>query len=258
MKKILLILLITAFSMQICFAEEESYEDISAYFANEPEQTTELHGYLEYEQNANEQLKEQEQEQDIIQLDESVNRNSVNITKPQKIESKSLISGIKIPTFQPIQDNLKAATKNYIPEYSLNSVSASYSEKFGNFTFGTSYNSGLSSAKTKHSTSIFTKYEWKILAISAAFSKNTNDNYNYFNDNFFVAPEIKLTKRLSFLDVMQTDVSQINKSNRLVLKYTPHFKKYADDVELELSAGQNFYNDTYINSSVSFFTKFKL
>lgn len=252
MKKILLLILILVFNLQFCLADEETYEDINSYFTSEPEQVTELNGYVEYEQNA------EDQESDIIQLEESANRNTINITKPQKIESKSLISDVKNPTFEPIQDNLKALSKNYIPEYSIKPVSTSYSRKFGKFSFGTAYNSGLSSAKTNYSTSIFTKYEGKIFAISTAFAKSTNDNYNYYNDNFFIVPEIKLTKRLSLLDVMQTDASQINKSNQLVLKYTPHLKKYADDVEFQLGAGQSFYNNNYINSSVSFSTKFKL
>ena len=41
------------------------------------------------------------------------------------------------------------------------------------------------------------------------------------NDKFYIAPELKITKRLSLLDVMKTDVAQVNKSNELILRYTP-------------------------------------
>lgn len=120
------------------------------------------------------------------------------------------------------------------------------------------YDSSLGSAQVNYSTGLFTKYEGKHFALSTAFSKNTNCNYDSYSDKFFIIPELKLTRRLSLLDVMQTDVNQINKSNELVLRYTPHFKKHPDDVQFEFGAGQSFYEDTYINSSVRFSTKFRL
>lgn len=254
MKKILLLALILLFGAQICFAQEESEEDIDSYFTSEPEQATELHGYLEYNQNT----EEQEQEQNAIMLDSSVLPKTINITTPQKIESKSLISGTKKPSFQPVQDDFKNASKFSTQEYSIKPVSTNYSRKYGKFSFGTMYDSSLNSARLNYSTGIFTKYEGKHFALSTIFSKNTNDNYNYYNDSFSIAPELKLTKRLSLLDIMETDVSQINKSNEFVLRYSPHFKKYADEVQFELGAGQSFYNDNYIKSSVHFSTKFKL
>lgn len=254
MKKILLLVLILIFSMQICFAEGETEEDINSYFAEEPEQAAELQGHLEY----NQAVEEPEQEQNAIQLEMPINYNAINITKPQKIESKSLISGTKKPTFRPMQDELETASKFSAQEYNIRPVSTSYSKKFGKFSFGTMYDSSLGSARVNYSTGLFSKYEGKHFALSTAFSKNTNCNYDSYSDNFFIIPELKLTKRLSLLDVMQTDVNQINKSNELVLRYTPHFKRYADDVQFELGAGQSFYEDNYIKSSIRFSTRFKL
>lgn len=254
MKKILLLILILIFGMQVCLAEGEIEEDINSYFAEEPEQTTELQGSLEYNQPA----EEQEIEQNAVNLEIPVNYNAINITKPQKIESKSLISGSKKPTFHPIQDELEAASKFSTQEYDVKPVSTRYSKKFGKFSFGTMYDSSLGSAQVNYSTGLFTKYEGKFFALSTAFSKNTNCNYDSYSDKFYIVPELKLTKRLSLLDVMQTDVNQINKSNELVLRYTPHFKKYADDVQFELGAGQSFYEDSYVKSSIRFSTRFKL
>lgn len=256
MRKILLLTLILAFSIQICLAEESNEEDIESYFNTEPEQSTELHGYLEYSQNQDEN--EQNLEQNAIMLDTPENPKSVNLTKPQAIESKSLITGVKKTTFGPIQDELENASKFSTAEYSIRPINTSYSRKFGKFSFGTMYDSSISSASTNFSTGLFTKYEGKHFALSTAFSKNNNSNSDTFNDNFFVAPELKLSKRLSLLDVMQTDVAQINKSNELVLRYTPHFKKYADEVQFELGAGQSFYQDSYVKSSLRFSTKFRL
>lgn len=281
MKKITLLLLITIFAAQFCFAEElqtpqiiqpaqtdqalqaepeETYEEITSYFNTEqtPEQeseqgqTTLFEAHLEYNQN----MAEQEEIQMV--LDESAERNVINISKPQNIKSKSLLSDAKIPTFQPIQDELKAASKFSSQEYNIKSFSTDYSRKFGRFSVGTMYNSSLSKATTGHSTALFARYDGKHTAFSMGFSKSTNNQKDSFSDSFFIAPELKITKRLSLLDVIETDVYQINKSNELVLRYTPHFKKYADGVQFELGAGQSFYEDNFIKSSVRFSTKFRL
>lgn len=258
MKKIILLLLMLVFGVQLCFAQEEqavqtepneSYEEISSYFNTEPEPTT-LQGHLEYNQE------EPQQADDSIQLESTV-QSVINISKPQKIESQSLLSGVKTPAFHPIQDELENASKFSTQEYNIKPVSTTYSKKFGKFSFGTMYGSSLSKASTNYSTALFAKYDGKYTALSMGFSKSSNCNDDSFNDEFFVAPELKLTKRLSLLDVMETDVYQINKSNELVLRYTPRFGKN-NDIQFELGAGQSFYEDNYINSSLRFSTKFRL
>lgn len=251
MKKILLLILILVFGMQVCLADEETKEDIDSYFTEEPEQVQELHGYLDYNQG----MDEQEQNAIILNTDGTT---GINITQPKSFSSKSLISNSKKPTFHPYNEDIESASKFSTQEYNISPVNSVYSKKFGKFSVGTVYNSFLDSAQVNYSTGFFTKYEEKHFALSAGFSKSTNSRYDSYNDKFYIAPELKLTKRLSLLDVMQTDVSQINKKNELVLRYTPHFKKYADEVQLELGAGQSFYDDNYINSSVRFSTKFKL
>lgn len=281
MKKITLLLLITIFAAQFCFAEElqttqatkpaqteqtsqteqeETYEEITSYFNSEQapgqesgqEQTTVFEAHLEYNQNM------AEQEEIPIELDDTSECNAINISKPQNIKSKSLLSDSKLPTFQPIQDNLKSASKFSSQEYNIKSFSTDYSRKFGRFSVGTLYNSSLSKATTGHSTALFARYDGKHAAFSMGFTKSTNNQQDSFSDSFFIAPELKITNRLSLVDIIETDVYQINKSNELVLRYTPHFKKYADGVQFELGAGQSFYEDNFIKSSVRFSTKFKL
>lgn len=258
--------------MQLCFAQDEqivqteqtaqaqteqaesdeSYEEITSYFNPEPDQTTTLQGHLEYHQD------EVQPEEMPIVLDENTQHNTINVSKPQKIESKSLLSSTKIPTFHPIQDELKSASMFSTQEYNIKPVSTGYSQRFGRFSFGTMYGSSLSKASTNNSTALFAKYEWKYAALSLGYSKSANNNKDSFEDRFFAAPEIKITNRLSLIDVLETDVYQIDKSNEIVLRYTPHIKKYADGVQFELGAGQSFYEDNFIKSSVRFSTKFKL
>lgn len=253
MRKIFLLLsLIFILNAQIVFADEEqTVEDIDQYFVDEQEQSTELHGYLEYNKN-------QEQEDNSIQLEGPTVYRSVNLSKPKGVETKSFFTDSQKPTFTPLENNLNAASKFSTEEYSINPISSSYSKKFGKFSFGTMYGSYLNSAQMNYSTGLFAKYEGKHFALGTGFSKSANNNYDAYNENFYVAPELKLTKRLSIMDVIETDAGQINKSNELVLRYTPHFKKFADEVQFEVGAGQSYYEDNFVKSSLRFATRFKL
>lgn len=263
MKKTLILIAIVILSTQICIAEEvnsieqapqaneESIEEINSYFVDEQEQPTELHGYLDYSENI------EPDEANAVILN-TVGTTGINITQPKSFNSQSFMSDLRKPSFQPIQEDYRAASKFSSQEYTIRPVSGSYSKKVGKFTLGTTYDSFLNSAQVNYSTGFFAKYDSKYLALSAAFAKSTNYNYDSYNDKIYIAPELKLTKRLSLLDVMQTDVDQINKKNELVLRYTPNLKKYADDVQFEVGAGQSFYQDNYINSSLRFSTRFKL
>lgn len=254
MKKILLLLLILILGCQTCLALEETEEDVDSYFSEEPQavQTPELHGYLEYNQGS----QTQEVEQESIYL-KSNNIKNINISQPRKIESKSLISNMKKPTLEPIQDKLNAVSRFASQEYNITPVSTSFGRKIGRMTFGTMYDSSLDSGTQSNTTGLFARYDGKHFALSTAFSKSANYNSADYNDKVYFAPELKLTKRLSLLDVMQTDVNQINKKNEVVLRYTPHLKKYADDVQFEVGAGQSYYDESYVKSSVRFSTRFK-
>lgn len=280
MKKILL-LVICIFSVQFCYADEKAVipanaeitkpanientvnnevpvsedEDIDKYFNEEPqqnpEQTVQLKGYLQYNQS------DQEIEQQAIQL-EAPETAKVQFSEPKRLGSKSLVSGVKKATFHPMQDELEKASKFATQEYNIKPVSTSFVQNIGNVSFGTMYDSSLDSTQISYSTGIFTKIEGKYFALKTAFSKNTNSNFDSYDDKIYFVPELKLTKRLSLLDVMQTDVYQINKKNEVVLRYSPNLKKYADEVQFELGAGQSYYQDNYIKSSVRFSTRFKL
>lgn len=289
MKKIFALLLIVFFSMQFCLAEEngQAMEDIDSYFNDDtqpaieqpitptnvanPEQSINqvdqneydpnydpngvddihLNGYLEY-------TKPTEEQDYAIHL-EPVETKTVNFSSPKSFKADALTDELKKPTFQPMRENLEAASKFSSLEYDIKPFSTTFGKKYGKFSFGTMYDSFLDSTQVSYSTGLFTKYEGKHFAISTAFSKSTSiSNMDSYNDKVYFIPELKLTKRLSLLDIMQTDVQQINKKNEIVLRYTPHFKKYADDVQFELGAGQSFYDDSYVKSSVRFSTRFKL
>lgn len=262
MKKILALVLLLFLSMPVCFAQEQaspvnnqSVEDIDSYFVDDSEvdqvqQAQQLDGGVEYNQIL------EEPEKNAVNLDSTDVYKSINLSKPKSIESKSI--EVKAPMFTPIQDTLRAASRFSSQEYNIKPVSTEYSKKYGQFSFGTGYNSSLHKASANYSTELFARYDNKQFALTGGYSKSTNSNYDSYNDTFYIEPEFKITKRLSLLDVMSADVMQINKKNEIVLRYRPNFTKYADNMELELSAGQSFYNDSFVKSSVGFATKFRL
>lgn len=275
MKKILIATLILLMPCSACFAE---IQDVAAplnasnqppnqdsaetdnIFTNDPQSSSELQGYLEYDEVPDETIYLEEQpesSQNTIYL-KSAGHSGPNLKSPTKFTATSLIpTGTKqIP--MSTRNSLDSASKFSTQEYSIRPVSTSYSTKAGGFSFGTTYNSGIDSAQANYSTGIYTKYDGKYFSYTTAYSKSTNSSYDSYSDKIFFAPELKLTKRLSILDVIQTDTMQVNKKHELVLRYSPPIKKHADDVQFELGAGQSFHDNNYINSSVRFSTRFKL
>ncbi|HNW26219.1 MAG TPA: hypothetical protein PKI94_05435 [Candidatus Gastranaerophilaceae bacterium] len=267
MKKIfLLILVLGFFGFQVCLADEldeasgindenaisnesetTNVEEINNIFTNDPQNTMELHGYLEYDEIPD----------NTVYLDQA-SKKSPDFKPPIKITSKSLLTpSNKKPTI-PQYKTLDLVSKFSTQEYDINEINSNYSEKAGRLTFGTMYNSDLDNAQINYSTGFFTRYDWKKFAIASGYSRSTNSNYDSYYDKVYFAPEFKITKRLSILDIVQSDVQQIKKKNEIVLRYTPNLKRYADEVQFEIGAGQYFREDEYVNSAIRFSTRFKL
>lgn len=259
MKKILLAILILFLTYQVCLADEEAVNNI---FTNDPQTQTELHGYLEYDEVPDETIYLEEQPElepvNSIQLKEPEVKNNLNLKAPQRVGSKSLISNKLKQT--PVL-NVRAVdfvSKFSAPEYNIAPVNSYYSMEAGPVSFGTTYDKGMSKAQQNYSTGVFARYDGRHFAVTSAVSKNASGRYDETGDTLYFAPELKITKRLSLLDAIESDISQTNKSNEIILRYKPHWKKHADDVQFELGAGQNFYENNYINSTVRFSTRFKL
>ena len=292
MKKIILATLILIFTCQVSFADdiakkeaacelklkeeasllpetaliansqEIPQEETDNIFTNDPQSETELQGYLEYDESPDETIyldQQPESTQNTVYLKAPTDSNSLKLKTPTKVGSKSLGSAT---TKQIQMTNTKrmdsAASMFSSQEYNITPVSSAYTVKKGSVSFGTTYNSGLDSAQSSYSTGFFTKYDDKHYSLTTGFTRGTNNSYAAYSDRMFFAPELKLTKRLSLLDVIQTDMLQVNRKNEVVLRYTPHFKKYADEVQFELGAGQSFYEENFVNSSVRFSTRFRL
>ncbi len=228
---------------------QEELKDSDIY--EEYQMGTTLHGFLEYSDIENEQT-----EENAIYL-EQANIPTINFKEPLKDTSKPK-KAIKKPTFYAFKEFDTKASKFSTSEYQIKPVSATLSHKKGFFTIGTSYDSFLDSAEINYSTTLFTRFDSKKFAITTGFTRDTGNDFSSFKNKLYIAPEIKLTKRLSLIDIMQTDLEQISKKNELVLRYRPNLKKRADEVQFELGTAQTFYNNDYVKTSIKFSTKFKL
>lgn len=227
--------------------EVTDVKEINNIFTNDPQDSIELHGYLEYD----------EIPEDAIYLDQTAKK-APDFKPPIKITSKSLLTDSHKKPEIPRYTVLNSASRFSTQEYDIKATKSAYSAKTGKFTFGTIYNSELDNAQINYSTGFFTRYDLKKFAFASGYARSTSSNYNSYYDKIFLAPEFKITNRLSILDIIQSDVQQVKKKNEIVIRYTPNLKKYADEVQFEVGAGQSFYEDTYINSSVRFSTRFKL
>lgn len=250
MKKIVLIILMLILACPTVLAQQEEMQEDNI-FVDDPETNIELQGYLEFN----------EADQDAIYLDEMKNASSLNLKAPTKMGAASIIPKqiSQDPYIQSMREIGFAASKFSNMEYSIAPVSAALTRQKGGFSVGTMYNSSLDdSSQINFSTGLYTKYDHKRFSLMAAASKQAKSQYDSYSDKIYFAPELKLTKRLSILDIMQATVLSDSKKHEIVLRYTPSIKGFSDDVQFELGAGQSFAADKLINTSIRFSTRFRL
>lgn len=210
---------------------------------------TELKGHLEYVENEDRQIEEDNAvhlEPDSLKL--------INISQPQKIKSDSL--GLEKKNFDVFNPTVSKALY-YNSERSVRPIYGGISKQSGNFTFGTEYDSYIDSAEMYRTTAIYSRYDREKFAITISASKGTGDSFSYFDNRLILAPELKITNRLSLIEKLQSDEKQSFKKHELVLRYNPKIKSHTDDIFLELGAGQTFRDNEYVKSSIRFSTKFK-
>lgn len=195
-------------------------------------------GYAEYEESA-----------DAIYLTDENNNFVLNLRVPQKFESKKLVDSKKV------KSNRYFSNYNS-EEYSIAPQSLMAVEKHGGFSYGTLFNSGIDTSQLERSTTLFTRYEAKRFSLSSAYKKNNLTAYGLNTDNFYIAPELKLSKIFTVSEVLSTDVTRNRRKGELVLTVNPAKN---DSVLFEVGAGTTYdMNNDRSWSQVRFSTKFKL
>ncbi len=188
---------------------------------------------------------------DVVYLKDEENNFVLNLTVPQKFESKNIVDTKKI---HPKSRKTYSMYSN--EEYSIAPQSVQSVEKHGNFSLGTLYNTGIDNSQLERSTTLFTRYEREHFAISSAFKKNNLTTYGLNTDNFYIAPELKLNKMFSFSPVLSTDITRNRRKGEFVLSVNP---LKDDRMKLEFGAGTTYdINNDRSWSQIRFNTKFQL
>lgn len=232
--KILVIFLI--FLSPCCFADES------------PAFIKQLRGHLEYNENI------EDFDSKNIYL-EPEKKKFINIAQPQIIHSKAL--KLKGPDFDIFNSDLSKVSVFNRQEHAIKGMYGGVSETYGKFTFGTEYDSFIDDAEMVYKTGVFTRIDGKRTALTLTARTETGNSYSNYSDKIVIAPELKLTKRLSLLDIAQTDVKQTTQKNEIVLRYNPKLKNNYNDLFLEVGAGQTYREQDFVKSSLRFSTRFK-
>lgn len=232
--KLLIVLLI--FLLPCCYADENS------------DFIKQLQGHLEYNENV-----EKSGSKNIYLEPEK--RIFINISEPQSINSKTL--KINKPNFDIFNSDINQVSVFNRQEHAIRGLYGGVSETYGKFTFGTEYNSFIDDAEMVYTTGVFTRIDGKRTALTLTARTETGNSYSSYSDKIVIAPELKLTKRLSLLDVAQTDMKQTTQKNEIVLRYNPKLRNNYNDLFLEVGAGQTYREQNFVKSSLRFSTRFK-
>jgi hypothetical protein len=217
------------------------------YAQDSPDFIKELRGHLEYNETM------EDYNPDYVYL-EPDNKKFINISEPQSISSKPL--NLQNKNFNVFDSKIKETSSFSGQEHDIRAVYGSISETHGKISFGTEYGSYLDDGEINYTTGVYTKFNGKHAALKLAVKTETGNSYAFYNDKIVIAPEWKITKRLSLVDVLQTDIKQVSQKNELVLRYNPKIKNHIDNLFLELGAGQTFREQNYVKSSIRFSTRF--
>ncbi len=227
---------------------EQAEEESSQKSDNEEEpvvlNAATLKGYAEYVEDAD----------DILYMD-STDLFTLNIKTPQKIASED-ISGSK--------SSIDTKRKYYISkfkseEYAISPWSQNYTENDGNWSFGTSFGSEISTSQLEKTTGLFTKYENKYFSLSSNYKKNNPTTTQIQTDNFSITPELKLNNYFSVRDVFSKDITRNRRSSELIFSVNPLGAKDADRMRFDVGAKQTYdINTGNTWSQLNFTTNFKL
>ncbi len=205
---------------------------------------TTLKGYAEYIEGAD----------DILYMD-NYQKLSLNIKFPEKISSKNLLDG----KTQYSGSNYNLISKFKSDEYSISPDNRNFMLQEGNWTYGTSFGSEISTSQLERSTGLFTKYENKYFALSSNYNKNNMTTAQIQTDNVSVTPEFKFNNYISIKDVLSKDMTRNRRSSELIFSINPLGAKDKDRMRLNFGAKQTYDENTGNTwSQLNFTTNFKL
>ncbi|MBQ6516098.1 hypothetical protein IJI31_02850 [bacterium] len=231
--KILLILLFIFGLSNACFSEEDAV----------------LSGYVVFDDNT----------QNVVYLNDTIDKPTLNLNDQNGIRA---IKAVKKNKNELINTKSVFSSQLNIPEYKKIAPRLfSQIEKNDFFSYGTTFGSDVdnTSAQLEYLANVYTRVESKHLAFTTTYATSLgNFGASDLSRSFILSPEIKLTRHLSVLDNFQVYMGRQKKKNEFVLRYRPEFRHHEDMLQMDLGAGQNYYDNGNTSSFFKFSTNFRL
>lgn len=235
MSRMLIIIAFTFLSFLPAFSNEQVKESFK------------LEGQIEYDDNPVE----------TIYLDDDIDKPQVNI--PQK----TLTLPVQVLNITSNTNTHRSAlARAMVNRSSMGDIlplSASVSEQFGGWSYGTTWGEELSYSQLEATTSLFVRYDFaKRFSFDTSFRQSAGRDINTQYGTVRVTPEWHITDKLTIKDSFTDYVNLPKNKNELILVYSPALKKYAESLKFELGLAQSYYSNGKQSSAFRFSTGFKL
>lgn len=225
----------------------EEQENVSEETEEEPIvlNATTLKGYAEFVEGA----------EDVLYMDDH-KQFVLNIKTPEKVSAETVIDKNKIV---PDMKNIYSISKFKGEEYSISPRTRNFTQQEGNWSFGTSFDSEISTSQLENATSLFTKYDSKYFSLSSKYKKNSMTITQIQTDNFSVIPELKFNNIFAIQEVLSADMTRNRRSSELIFSVNPLGNKDTDRMRFNIGAKQTYdVNTGNTWSQLNFTTNFKL
>ncbi len=249
MKKILLIILI---SLALpCFAYDEDLKLQNIFITD----TTEAEEYLEPSNITLKGYAEYLEDTEAVTLTDDNDEFVLNLKVPQKITSKRLVEEhAKILAQKPVKYSKYGAEEYQVIPKGSNAIVSS-----GGLSFGTSFDQDVDYAQFEQTAGVFTRYDKGRFGLKTSYERTIGSTNNSYIDNIYLTPEFRINNIVSIKEELSSNITYRRKKAELILSIKPFANTKDDRLNLELSAGQTYYEDTaFTRNRLKFNTKFKL
>lgn len=204
-----------------------------------------LYGYAEYFEDG-----------DTIFL-EDINPQiaQLNIQNPLTFEGKNYSS---LKTTPKLYNN-KQFSKYNVPEFDISTVYQQHQKNFGKgFSAGTTYWQGISDGELEQSSGLFSRFEYKRVALTTTYSKTVNSTNNDYSDNILLTPELSINQYLTLKEILSTNILNRTRKAEHMVSFNPFGKKDYDRLRLNLSVVQTFDEaNNLLKNQFKFYTNYK-
>ena len=220
------------------FSEDGDYAISDMY-------TDVLKGYAEYNVEEEEGIELEIPDFSLITL---------NIKKPVSIEEQNFSYLKSTPLFTPNQYSRLNSS-----EYSIAPMYSSRSRQIGAFSAGTIFSQYIDTGELENSSGIFSRYQYKRLALTTTYTRTHSSTDNSYSDNFYFAPELKLNQYLTITERLSANPMTKNKKAEFILSINPFGERDIDRLRLDLGTSQSYDDENnLLKSQFKFYTVFKL